>query len=226
MNTTPHFVGNRCPQDRTSRVLIWVFIVVTALCWAGMMIATRATYQQAAPLPQQMVAPNGTPVMSYADIVAGKSGFQQADLMDYGSLYGMGSYYGEDFTAKYLVELAKEVRNNPALSRYGKSFDAVTADQQANVTRAMQAQLQGIDLSEQQVVLPESVAQAIQVLRPRISATLLSDNFAQGYTGARALDASSATQTASFLLYSSLTSAAARSMRRSSATTSMAPSSH
>jgi nitric oxide reductase subunit B len=210
MNAKLPSVGDSCPQDRTSRVLIWVFIVVTVLCWAGMLFATRATYQQAAPLPQQMVATSGSSVMSYADIVAGKSGFQQADLMDYGSLYGMGSYFGEDFTAKYLVELAKEVQNNLALSRYGKSFDAVTADQQASVTRAMQAQLQGIDLSQQQVVLPDSVAQAIQVLRPRIRAMLLTDNFAQGYSGARALDASSATQTANFLLYSSLTTVARR----------------
>ncbi|MEX3840083.1 nitric-oxide reductase large subunit [Paraburkholderia sp. BR10882] len=211
MNAKPPLTaGNRCPQDRTSRVLIWVFIVVTALCWVGMILATRATYQQAAPLPQQMVAPNRAPVMSYADIVAGKSGFQQADLMDFGSLYGMGSYFGEDFTAKYLVELAKEVRNNLALSRYGKSFDAATADQQASVTRTMQAQLQGIDLSQQQVVLPDSVAQAIQTLRPRISTALLSDNLAQGYTGARSLDASSAMQTASFILYSSLTTVARR----------------
>jgi hypothetical protein len=27
-------------------------------------------------------------------ILAGKAGFQKADLMDYGSLYGMGSYFG------------------------------------------------------------------------------------------------------------------------------------
>jgi len=41
------------------------------------------------------------------NIVARKSGFQQADLMDYGSLYGMGSYFGEDYTAEYLVRLAQ-----------------------------------------------------------------------------------------------------------------------
>ena len=41
--------------------------------------------------------------MTEDDVVAGKAGFQRADLMDYGSLYGMGSYFGEDYTAKYLV---------------------------------------------------------------------------------------------------------------------------
>jgi nitric oxide reductase subunit B len=62
-------------------------------------------------------------------------------------MYGMGSSFGDEFTAEYLVRLAKEVQNNLALSHYGNSFDAIAADQQAGVTRAMQAQLQGIACS-------------------------------------------------------------------------------
>ena len=56
--------------------------------------------------------------MSAGDIVAGKAGFQNADLMDYGSLYGMGSYFGEDYTADNLVRLAtldrRQHRTGPA----------------------------------------------------------------------------------------------------------------
>ena len=44
--------------------------------------------------------------MSAEDIVAGKAGFQRADLMDYGSLYGMRSYFGQDYTAFALMCLA------------------------------------------------------------------------------------------------------------------------
>lgn len=202
--------GQAGPQDRTSRILIWILLIVTVACWLGMVVATRTTYQQAAPLPQQMVALDGTPIMSYADIVAGKSGFQKADLMDYGSLYGMGSAFGEDYTAEYLVQLAKETQNNLALERYGKPFDAVDADQQFGITHAMRGQLQGIDLSQARVVLPDAVAKAVDTLRSRIGASLLKNDFTKGYTGARALNPDSARQTASFLLYSSLTTVARR----------------
>ena len=59
-------------------------------------------------------------LMTGEDIVAGKAGFQKADLMDYGSLYGMGSYYGEDYTASILVRLAKSTRYDIAMaSRQG-----------------------------------------------------------------------------------------------------------
>ena len=51
--------------------------------------------------------------MTGDDIVAGKAGFQNADLMDYGSLYGMGSYYGQDYTAWTLIRLARLDREQP-----------------------------------------------------------------------------------------------------------------
>ena len=210
MNTTLPNMGQAGPQDRTSKILIWILLITIVLCWAGMILATKATYQQVAPLPQQMVGQSGQAVMSYADIVGGKSGFQKADLMDYGSLYGMGSAFGEDYTAEYLVQMAKEVQNNLALARYGKPFDAIDTDQQPGITNSMREELRGIDLSQSQVLLPDAVAKAIESLRPRIATALLTDDFSKGYTGARALNPTSASQTANFLLYSSLTTVARR----------------
>ncbi len=202
--------GQAGPQDRTSKILVCILLIVTVVCWAGMIAATVATYRQVAPLPQKMVSDSGAAVMTYEDIVAGKSGFQKADLMDYGSLYGMGSYFGEDYTAEYLVQLARQVQSNIAQAQYGKAFAKLSADQQSGVTRRMQQQLQGIDLGNATVTLPVAVAEAIDTLRSQIAQSLLSDNFTKGYTRARALDQTSATHTADFLLYSSLTTVARR----------------
>lgn len=210
MNATTIHDGKAGPQDRTSQVLIWVLLITTAACWAAMIWATYTTYQQAAPLPQRMVTQSGATVMSYADIVNGKSGFQKADLMDYGSLYGMGSYFGEDYTAEYLVQLGKQVQNNLSSAQYGKPFAELSADQQSSITRTMQAELQGIDLSKPTVMLPDAVAQAIITLRGQIAESLLTDNFVKGYTRAHALNPALAEQTANFLLYSSLTTVAHR----------------
>ncbi|MHB1896962.1 MAG: hypothetical protein ACYCOY_09985, partial [Metallibacterium sp.] len=59
------------PQDRTSKVLIWIMVIVTIVCWAAMVVATVETYEQAAPLPQKMITASGATVMSYDSIVAG-----------------------------------------------------------------------------------------------------------------------------------------------------------
>jgi nitric oxide reductase subunit B len=68
----------------------------------GLGWTTEVTYRAPPPLPDRFVAPDGTVLMSVSDLIAGKAGFQRADLMDYGSLYGMGSYFGEDYTAANL----------------------------------------------------------------------------------------------------------------------------
>jgi len=210
MNASPFSSTQAGPQDRTSKALIWILLIVTVTCWAAMIVATVETYRQAAPLPQKMVTPSGVTVMTYDDIVAGKSGFQKADLMDYGSLYGMGSYFGEDYTAQYLIQLGKQVRDNLAQEQYGKSFAALDTDKKLGINHHMQSDLKGIDLSKQVVVLPQAVADALTSLRSKIAASLLTDNFAKGYTRARALNPQSAAKTADFLLYSSLTTVARR----------------
>ena len=186
MQTSATPLAQAGPQDRTSKVLIWIMAIVTVACWTAMAVATVETYEQAAPLPQKMITADGTTVMSYDSIVAGKSGFQKADLMDYGSLYGMGSYFGEDYTAEYLVQLGRQVQENLAQERYGKPYAALGADQQSGITRSMRAELKGIDLSKPMVVLPQAVADAIATLRARIAQSLLTDNFARLHARARA----------------------------------------
>jgi hypothetical protein len=108
--------------------------------------ATTVAYQTAPPQPDRFVAANGTVLMTGDGIAAGKGGFQKADLMDYGSLYGMGSYYGEDYTASALVRLGTATQNNMAMTSFGKSFEALTFEQQASATAAMRNAMQGIDL--------------------------------------------------------------------------------
>ena len=92
-------------EDPVSNVLKWVLLIVAIGTFALLAWATTVTYQTAPPQPERFLEANGDVLMTGDDIAAGKGGFQKADLMDYGSLYGMGSYYGEDYTASALVRL-------------------------------------------------------------------------------------------------------------------------
>jgi nitric oxide reductase subunit B len=121
-------------EDPVSNVLKWVLLVVAIATFGLLAWATVETYHTAPPQPDRFDAADGTLLMTDNDIVAGKGGFQKADLMDYGSLYGMGSYYGEDYTASTLVRLGTETRNNVALASNGRPFVTLTTDQQAAVT--------------------------------------------------------------------------------------------
>lgn len=177
--------------DRVSDLLKWILLVVAVLCFALLSWATVRTYEQAPPQPIAFTDRSGNVIMTGADIVAGKGGFQKADLMDYGSIYGMGSYFGEDYTASTLVRLgvltkqslaasAQTPPNTPAPANTSlavtgpagpppapttpppASLTAALAD--AAVTAEMRKQLQSIDLTRPRVVVPDAVAQAMRTV--------------------------------------------------------------
>ena len=118
--------------------------------------------------------------MSAADIVGGKAGFQKADLMDYGSLYGMGSYFGEDYTAAYLVRLATLTEDNINKANGAKDLQGSTVEHLAAVKAAMQSELQGVDLTKQVAVIPDHLAAAIATLRGRDRPVPTPSRFRQG----------------------------------------------
>ena len=197
-------------KDPVSEVLKWVLLAVAIFTFALLAWATVATYRLAPPQPARFVGPAGAVLMTSEDIFAGKGGFQKADLMDYGSLYGMGSYYGEDYTASTLVQLATAARENIAVATTGKPFAGLTPDQQAAVTAAMQRGLQGIDLSQRDVTLSPPLAGAVVSVRDEIAKTLNVANPASGWTPAYSLSPPLARQTADFLVFSALTTVARR----------------
>ncbi|MGH6888734.1 MAG: nitric-oxide reductase large subunit [Rhizomicrobium sp.] len=197
-------------KDAVSDVLKWVLLAVAIATFALLGLATVVTYRSAPPQPERFIKADGTVLMTAGDVVAGKGGFQKADLMDYGSLYGMGSYYGEDYTASTLVRLAKATRDNITRATTGRAFVAATSDQQAAATAAMQRDLQGIDLTQRQVVLPDALAFALSTVRDQTAKSLTTANPQTGWTPAYSLTPSLALQTADFLVFSAITTVARR----------------
>ncbi|MGH6986930.1 MAG: nitric-oxide reductase large subunit [Caulobacteraceae bacterium] len=196
--------------DPVSNVLKWALLAVAVISFGLFAWATVATYERAPPQPERFVGPGGVVVMTSQDILAGKGGFQKSDMMDYGSLYGMGSYYGDDYTAQTLVELGLAARAGIAQAADGKSFTGLDPDQQAAATAAMRRSLQGIDLTQRQVAFSAPLAAAVISVRDRIAASLVIGNRETGWTPARSLSPALARQTADFLVYSSLTTVARR----------------
>lgn len=201
---------DRPGEDPVSNVLKWILFAVALVTFAILGWTTIATYEQAPPLPERFTAPDNSVLMTQDSIVAGKAGFQKADLMDYGSIYGMGSYFGPDYTAENLVRLATLTRENVAQAQFGKDFVALDKMQVAAVTAEMQSELQGVDLTAAAVSVPDALAKAITALQATITTELQKHDFEKGWTQAYALDDTQARATADFLIYSSLTTVARR----------------
>ena len=183
-------------SDAVANVLKWVLLAVAILTFALLAWATTATYRLAPPQPDRFLGADGAVLMTNDDIIAGKGGFQRADLMDYGSLYGMGSYYGEDYTASTLVRLGAAARDNIARAANGNPFAS--------------HDLQSIDLTKSDVTLPQPVAAAVISVRDDIAKALSVADPSAGWTPAYSLDPQLSRQTADFLVYSALTTVARR----------------
>lgn len=207
-NETPVQINH--PFDPVTNVLKWVLLVTAILCFLILIWGTVKTYQLVPPLPDRFVASTGETVMTSQDIVEGKAGFQRADLMDYGSLYGMGSYFGEDYTAKYLVRLGELVQEELAQIRFNKAYSALTESEQYVINKEMQNSLQHLDLNTKTSILTPALTTSIRQLQAEISQSLLNHNFMAGYTQAYSLNPDTALKTANFLIYSSLTTIARR----------------
>src|SRR6185437_818591 len=178
-SVTAGFATTHHAHDPVGHTLKWTLLAVAIITFAMLGWATKLTYRGAPPIPAHIVGADSTVLIAGPDIVAGKAGFQKADLMDYGSLYGMGSYFGEDYTASNLVRLAD-----------------LSPEDQASIKAMMQTELQAIDLTHDEVRVPAAVAQAIPQLRAEIVASLLKHDFARGWTKAYSLDPTTAAQTA------------------------------
>ncbi|HEY7576607.1 MAG TPA: hypothetical protein VH855_03340, partial [Acetobacteraceae bacterium] len=197
-------------SDPVSDVLKWILLAVAVLTFGLMGWATYLTYERAPPQPERFVDTTGAPLMTADDILAGKAGFQKADLMDYGSLYGMGSYYGQDYTAWTLIRLAGLVEGRVAQAQFGKPFEQLAPDQQAAVRDTMRGQLQRVDLTQQTVKVPDALAAAIVALRGDITKELAATDLETGWTPAYSLGPDDKARTADFLIYSALTTVARR----------------
>lgn len=210
MNIDKSSVNQNTHTDQVTNVLKWILLITAILCFIAIGLGTYKTYQLAPPLAQQFVTTSGQVIMTEDDIVAGKGGFQRAALMDYGSLYGMGSYFGEDYTAKYLVRLGRIIEDEIAQQRFGIPFTKLSEGDQYVVRQNMQHALQQINLNRETVIVSQPISKAIQTLQTEIAQSLLNHNFETGWTKAYSLDQQSALQTADFLIYSSLTTIAHR----------------
>ncbi len=197
-------------NDPVSNVLKWILLAVAIVTFALMGLATVTTYDRSPPIPQRFADTGGATLMTAGNIVDGKAGFQKTDLMDYGSLYGMGSYYGEDYTADLLVRMAALTEDGIARANFGKPLSGLDDDQKASVASAMRRELQGVDLTKPVVILPDALSRAVSRLQKEIVTRLGATDPASGWTPAYALKGDESLFTADFLIYSALTTVARR----------------
>lgn len=109
------------------------FWIVSIFMVTILIYFTANLAKEVPPLPKQVVSVEGEVLYTYDDIVNGKAMFQQFDLMDYGSLLGMGAYLGPDFTTEFLHKRAEFLNNYYANEIYGTNFTSLDDMKKASI---------------------------------------------------------------------------------------------
>jgi nitric oxide reductase subunit B len=86
-----------------SRKGLYTVFWIIALIMVSMLIYYTANLQkEVPPIPQTVKSEAGEVLYTYDDVVSGKGYFQQFDLMDWGTMLGMGAYMGPDCPTDFM----------------------------------------------------------------------------------------------------------------------------
>lgn len=94
-------------------------------------------YRQAPPFPERYVSASGQTLISKDDILKGQSAWQSTGGMELGSVLGHGAYQAPDWTADWLHRELVAWLNLTAQQRHGKTFDALSLEEQAALQAAL-----------------------------------------------------------------------------------------
>jgi len=111
-------------------VLVFSFSV---LGWVGTRI-----YQEAPPLPERVVATDGTVVVPDGDIGRGQNVWQAMGGMEVGSIWGHGSYVAPDWSADWLHRECVFILDDWAKTDFKKDYDRIEPEQQAALQKRLE----------------------------------------------------------------------------------------
>ncbi|MEO8368086.1 MAG: nitric-oxide reductase large subunit [Candidatus Solibacter sp.] len=109
-------------------------ISFSVLGWIGTRI-----YQQMPPIPNQVVATDGTVVIPAGDVGRGQNVWQSLGGMQVGSIWGHGSYVAPDWTADWLHREAMFVLEEWSATEYSKPYAQLSAEDKARLRGRLEA---------------------------------------------------------------------------------------
>ncbi|QUO48701.1 nitric-oxide reductase large subunit [Halorubrum ruber] len=127
----------RLTRKTIAKVIVAAFLLNLVVMGAGAWFA----YQEAPPIPDEVVGPDGETVVTGAEVQDGKAAFQQYGLMNHGSILGNGAYYGEDYTADALELKVEHMREYYADAEYGAAYDDLASGEQSRVDALVRDEL-------------------------------------------------------------------------------------
>ena len=114
---------------------LWIFFLLVVLpsfvvlSWIGVRI-----YQEAPPIADRVVTPEGAVMIGEGEIQAGQNVWQSMGGMEVGSIWGHGSYVAPDWSADWLHREAVFILNRWSNDEFGTDYDQLDGERQAQLS--------------------------------------------------------------------------------------------
>jgi nitric oxide reductase subunit B len=112
-----------------TRTLWWSFAGVIVASFIALGYAGLRIYQEAPPIPNRVVTPDGAVVIAPGAIQAGQNVWQSMGGMEVGSIWGHGSYVAPDWTADWLHREATFILDAWSVAETGAPYASLEGDQ-------------------------------------------------------------------------------------------------
>jgi nitric oxide reductase subunit B len=149
-------------MQSTTRLWKWLGLICLAsfavLLWLG-----REIYLVAPPIPSAVVSDSGTVLFTGEQVQRGQKVWLAAGGQQVGTVWGHGSYVAPDWSADWLHREAITLRDIWANQQFGKSYDALTPDQQGALDGRLKREmrLNRYDASTGRITVSDQRATAI-----------------------------------------------------------------
>ncbi|WP_352423947.1 nitric-oxide reductase large subunit [Proteiniphilum sp.] len=122
-----------------SQKKLWIaFALVVGISFTVLIFYGTQIYQQAPPVPGQVVNESGELLFTGNDIKDGQNIWQSIGGQEIGTVWGHGAYVAPDWTADYLHREAQYLLNKWSQADYGKPFDALAPADKASLESRLQ----------------------------------------------------------------------------------------
>lgn len=146
------------------RRLWWGFAAIVIGSFAVLGYFGGEIYRKAPPIPERIVTESGRVLWTGADIRDGQNVWQSTGGQQLGTVWGHGSYVAPDWSADWLHREATAMVDALAGEAYGRSYDALGAEEQALLRARLQKELRTntYDAATGTLTVSERRAEAIE----------------------------------------------------------------
>ncbi len=198
------------PYTRLDKVLRWILLVTIILSLLILAYGAVMVYDGQPPIPRQLRSSQGTILATSTDINAGRDVFQRTDLMDFGSLYGNGSYFGPDWGTDYLHRQIEAMRGFDAQLRFNQPYASLDSVERTQIDTLVKTHVRASHYANGIVTLTDDASAAYPVIQRYYRQLFLQGDNALGLPPNTVQTASDADHLTAFFAWVSWTSVTPR----------------